>query len=546
MIQKRYLIFLVLLLICLPFTKVSAQFDISLSPLLVEVDVAPGAKKTFSLYLTNGNSLNSVDLIAYAMDVVETPDGTYEVADRGESEFSCAEWMKIEDTSFTIGPQKSRRIQVTLAVPRNVFGGRYGAVVFEVVPERAPAGEKLGSVRYHFRMPTFVEVTIKRFGGLVRKAEISDFNVEPVSTGKLEKKMGKEALRFSAAVKNEGNIHVKGKGTLIIRDEEGRTKRRVPLGSGRGIILPGASLDFQSVLQKPPAGEYTARALISFGGMSPAIAEIPFSVSRYKSGALGSFKASSFIALEIKPEKLEMNVPARGFRAFTFSFKNDERDSIEIKTSVKDIEYDEEGTLVILDSSETGRSCKHWITLEPERLTIAPDKRGRAKLTLQAPTQGSGGYYACVVFEAVLKSSKEGAISTPFQIPVIISVPPDLNRSADIVTAEVVASAGRPATIAAIFRNKGNVHVKPRGKIVLSLLKEVKSTDDFIIVSKPEYEKVGEISFQEVEQYVLPGSIRTMQAGYAGALEAGKYLAEITVDYGGEEPAKLKKEFTVR
>lgn len=544
--QRKYSGLLIFLLVSLCSIPASAQFDVSLSPLLVEVDIAPGAKKTFSLYLTNENMLNSVDLMAYAMDLRETPEGTYQVADRGESEFSCAEWMTIDDTSFTMGPRESRKIQVTLAAPRNVFGGRYGAVVFEVVPERAPTGEKLGSVRYHFRMPTFVEVTVKRFGGLLRKASISDFKVEPVSTGGLERKMGKEALRFSAAVKNEGNIHVKGKGTLIIRNKEGRTKRRVPLGSGRGIVLPGATLDFQSVLKKPPAGEYTARALISFGGMSPALAEIPFSVTRTKSGALGSFKASSFIALDIKPENLEMKVPARGFRAFTFSFKNEERDSIEIKAYVKDIEYDEEGTLVTLDSSETGRSCRQWITLEPKGLTVAPEKRGKAKLTLQAPPQGSGGYYACVVFDAVLKSTKEDAISTPFQIPVIISVPPDLRRSADIVKAEVVASAGRPATVAAIFRNKGNVHVKPRGKIVLSLLKEVKSTDDFIIVSKPEYEKLGEISFQEVEQYVLPGSIRTMQAGYAGALEAGKYLAEITVDYGGEEPAKLKKEFTIR
>jgi len=544
--QKKYLSIFFLLLICLPLASAHAQFDVSLSPLLVEIDIAPGAKKSASFYLTNENTLNSVDLVVYTMDLVQSEQGSYRVADKGESEFSCADWMKIDDTSFTLGPRESKQVNVTVAAPRNVFGGRYGAVVFEVVPETAPSGERFGSVTYHFRMPAFVEVTIKRFGGLVRKAEISDFSVEPASTGALEGRMGKEALRFRASVKNEGNIHVTGRGTLIIKNEEGRTKRRVPLGSGRGIVLPGAALNFQSLLQKPPPGEYTARAMINFGGMAPAIAEVPFTVSRERSSALGSFKASSYIALDVKPDKLEMNVPARGFRALTFSFNNEERDSVEISAYVTDIEYDEEGMLVTLDSSEIGRSCKEWIALEPAAFTIAPEKRGRAKLTLQAPPQGSGGYYACVVFEALLKGSKEAAISTPFQIPVIISVPPDLEKDGEVVKVEVAASAGKPATVVAVFENKGNTHVKPRGRIALSLLKEMESTDDFIIVSEPKYEELDEIPFEEVEQYVLPGSIRMMQAAYPAGLRAGKYLAEITVDYGGEKPAKVQKEFTVR
>ncbi len=544
--QKKYLSFLILLLIFLSATPASAQFDISLSPLLVELDIAPGAKKSFALFLTNENMLESVSLIAYTRDLLETPHGSYKVADKGESEFSCADWMQIKDTSFTLGPKESKEIKVTVAAPRDAFGGRYGAVVFEILPGKAPSGEKLGSVAYHFQMPAFVEVTVKRFGGLVRKASISDFKVESVSSEKLVKQIGAEGLIFNASVKNEGNIHVEGKGTLFIKDKEGRTKRRVPLGSGRGVVLPGATLNFQSILKKPPAGEYTARVMINFGGLSPAIAEIPFTVSRTKSAALGSFKASSFIALDIKPENLDMNIPARGFRALTFSFKNDERDTVEIKADLKDIEYDEEGNLVILDSSETGRSCRDWITLEPLELSIAPEKRGRAKLTLQAPAEGSGGYYACVVFDALLKSSKEGAISTPFQIPVILSVPPNLDKNGEVVDVDVEASAGKPATFVALFKNNGNVHLKPRGKITLKLLKEIKSSDDFTIVSRPEYEQVGEATFEEVEQYVLPGGERVMQVGYTEALKAGKYLAEIRIDYGGSEPALFKKELTIK
>jgi len=543
---QRYWFFLVLLILFAWTTEIHPQAHLYLSPLLVELDLAPGAKKGFTLLLRNEDKEKSVSLIAYPADIEESQAGRYKIMDKGESEFSCADWMQLSDTSFTLEPGSSKEIKVLMKVPRNAFGGRYGAVVFEVVPEEPPPGEKLGSVRYHFRMPAFVEVTIKRFGGRVRKAEISDFKVEPVTDKRLLEEIGAAALIFSASVKNEGNIHVTGKGTLVIKTKEGKTKRRVPLGGGRGIVIPEATVDFISFLRKPPPGEYTARAMIGFGGMSPAVAEVPFTVTRTKSSALGSFKAGSYIALDIKPENLEMKIPPKGFRAVTFSFRNDERDTVEVKAYLKDIEYDEGGYLVLLDSSETGRSSREWISLEPQEFTIAPEKRERVKLTLQAPPQGEGGYYACVVFDALLKGSKEGAISTPFQIPVFLSVPPDLDKKGEIVDLQIEASAGKPALLTGYFQNTGNIHLKPKGKISLKLLKEIKPTDDFIIVSRPEYEQVGEVPFEEVEGYVLPGGIRKMEAGYPGALEAGKYLAEVTISYGGSEPAKFEKEFTVK
>jgi hypothetical protein len=544
---QRYWFFLVFLITLTWTSTIHPQHKLYLSPLLVELDLAPGAKKQFTLRLVNESKENTIHLIAYPAAIQESRLGRYQVLEKGESEYSCADWMRISDTSFALGPAMSREIRVEVKAPRNVFGGRYGAVVFEVVPERAPAGEKLGSVRYHFRMPAFVEVTIKRFGGLLRKASITDLRVDPVTDKRLLQEIGTDALAFSASVENQGNIHVMGKGTLIIKTKEGKTKRRVPLGGGRGIVIPAATVNFQSLLRKPPPGEYIARAVMNFGGLSPAIAEIPFTVTRTKSSALGSFKASSFMGLDIKPERLEMKVPQRGFRVVTFSFKNDERDTVEVRAYLKDLGFDQDGDLVMLDSSEIGRSCGKWISLEPQEFTIAPEKRERVKFTLQAPSEGQGGYYTCVVFDAMLRGSKEDAISTPFQIPVLLSVPPHLDKEGEIVDVMVEASAGRPATVTALFKNTGNIHVKPRGRVALKLWKETKfTTDDFTVVSRPEYEAVGGVFFEEVEQYVLPGGIRKMLAGYPEALEAGKYLAEVLIAYGGSEPIKFEKEFRVK
>jgi hypothetical protein len=542
---KAFLGVLVLFSILLFTPKATSQFQLHLSPLLVELDIAPGATKSYKLHIRNEDKENGINLWAYATNMRETQRGAYEVAEDETTEYSCVGWVQIRDSILTLEPGESRDIEVKVKAPRDVFGGRYAAVVFEVVPPEATF-DSYGMMRLHYKMPTFLEVTIKRFGGLQRKASIVDFQVTPFSSEKLKDDLGEEALSFTASVKNEGNIHVEGKGTLIIKDREGKTKRRVPLGGGRGIVIPGATVDFSSFLRKPLPGEYVAKAMINFGGLSPMVAEIPFSISRTKSAALGSFKASSFIALDIKPVNLEMKIPQRGFRAMTFSLANEERDSVEIKAYLKDMDYDEEGNLVVLDSSETGRSCIDWVNLEPEEFTIAPGKSSRTRINLQAPDEGAGGYYACLVFDALLKSSTEGAISSPFQIPVIVNVPTGLEEKGEIVDLQISAALGKPATFVTLFKNLGNTHIKPRGKIRIDILRELQQRDDIIFTGEPKYERLAELELEEVDQYILPGGTRIMQAGFMGSLEAGKYMAEVSINFGGSQPAVYQKAFTIK
>jgi hypothetical protein len=121
-----------------------------------------------------------------------------------------------------------------------------------------------------------------------------------------------------------------------------------------------------------------------------------------------------------------------------------------------------------------------------------------------------------------------------------------LDVKGEIVDVRLEQRAGKPAAAEALFKNTGNAHVKPKGSIVLKLLKEMKPTGDFIIVGESQYEQVGAFNFGEVEQWVLPGGVRRMEAGSQHILEAGTYSVEVSINYGGSAPAKFTKEFTVR
>jgi hypothetical protein len=185
-------------------------------------------------------------------------------------------------------------------------------------------------------------------------------------------------------------------------------------------------------------------------------------------------------------------------------------------------------------------------SIEPAEFFVAPEKSTQVRFTVQVPPEGQAGYYACLVFDALLKDENKDAISSPFEIPVVLSIPPTQEFRGQIFEVEISAVAGKPAMVTAYFRNSGNVHVKPKGRVSLSILKQVQMPDDITYLGKTGYETAAQFNFEEVEQYVLPGEIRRMVAAHPGALARGKYTAEITIDYGGAEPAKLTKEFQLK
>jgi hypothetical protein len=98
----------------------------------------------------------------------------------------------------------------------------------------------------------------------------------------------------------------------------------------------------------------------------------------------------------------------------------------------------------------------------------------------------------------------------------------------------------------ALFRNKGDVPVAPKGKIVLrSLAASTDQTSSGTAAGQRD-QVVGEIELDEIMGVVLPGGVRRLKTTFPGSLRAGKYSAEIVVSYGGEEAARAEREFVIR
>ena len=467
-----------------------------------------------------------------------------------DSSYSAASWVKVNLSDFVIGPGDGKEILAEVTVPRGVVGGRYAVIVFELVPEEKSKEEKLGTLTLHHRMTTAVEISIK--GKIAKKrAVISSLKVVSAREEETLAKFGKEALMFTASLKNEGNIHIFGEGTLTIRSENGKKIRQVPLGGGRGTVLPGTTVDFQSILRRKLApGNYIAEAVIRYAGLRPAIAKLPFTVTPEEVPVTkaGSFKSTREVSFGVKPELIEVNAPPGSFRSTGLVIHNREDRTIYVEIYTRAMEYNPDGELVLLPSAKGSYYCGKWFTINPSSFELAPGEKKRLSISVKVPQGEAGGRYANIVFDAVLAGDNPGTTvqKTSSNVPFFLTIPGTLKQQAEIVEMKVLRGENKEyRKFIVSFKNTGNIYLKPYGKILVRKRVKIERKGEIEYVGEPDYEQVEEIPFNKVEGVVLPGGTRDLIAVYPVDLPEGEYSIEAEVDYGDKKKAVGKLAFSV-
>jgi len=526
------------------------EYSFALSPQLVELELLPGEKTKFSVLLVNESKTKNAQFLVYVSDLTEERSGDYKVVEPGVSSYSAASWIKVSSSDFVIGPGEGKEIMAEVTVPRGVVGGRYAVIVFELVPEEKSKEEKLGTLTLHHRMTTAVEISIKRRTAK-RRAVISSLKVVSVREDEKLAKFGKEALMFSASLKNEGNIHIFGEGTLTIRSKKRRRIRQVPLGGGRGTVLPDTIVDFQSVLtRRLPPGDYIAEAVIKYAGSRPAVAKLPFTISpeEVPITKAGSFKSMMEISFAVEPELIEMVAPPGSFRSMGLVVHNREDRPIYVEIYPRAMEYNSDGELILLPSAKGSYYCGDWLTINPSSFELPPGEKKRLSISVKVPEGKVGGRYANIVFDAVLAGDNPGTTvrKTSSNVPFFLTISGTLNQQAEIVKMKVLHQDGSGhREFVVSFKNTGNMHLKPDGKILIKKRVKIEKKGEIEYVGEPDYEQVEEIAFNKVEGVVLPGGTRDLIAVYPAELPDGEYSVEAEVDYGDKKKAVGKKTFSV-
>lgn len=211
---------------------------LGVSPPFLEVQMGSGVNRRVAIEVTNAAGV-AVTVRCFLADLTLSPQGEVLLLPEGSSPLSLSPCVVLQDARvFTLEPGERRKVFLRLKIPPDVREGRYGAVVFETVPEGS--GEVAVSIRTGallFLLPR------------IRKTERISVTVKRDDEGSLW-----------LSLENAGNVHVRVRGEVLVRTREGKLLHRAvfPQNEKNLLILPGGVREITVEWEKRPfpPGEY--------------------------------------------------------------------------------------------------------------------------------------------------------------------------------------------------------------------------------------------------------------------------------------------------
>lgn len=254
-------LFLFTVLTGLPLSYADISF--SVSPPIMELNVPSGGVKTMKLLVYNQGDM-PIHVNGDIVDMDIEPDGNTTLLPAGSSPWSCADWITLDKDEFDIEAGEKKTVVARLTVPRGTRGGRYAAIIFQAI---GPRKRGRGAIVVGARLGTLIMETIPRT--IKRQGEIIEIKAkrDPEERFLLG---AKAPITFVVSFRNTGNIHIKAKGSVVIKDSNNRIVDRVPLMAGTGTVLPDGVREFEGTWSNKrkmvEGGEYTAEVRITFPG----------------------------------------------------------------------------------------------------------------------------------------------------------------------------------------------------------------------------------------------------------------------------------------
>lgn len=239
---------------------------------------------------------------------------------------------------------------------------------------------------------------------------------------------------------------------------------------------------------------------------------------------LGASTAWGF-NFSIEPSRIELTIPAGKQRGKTVRIDNSKSTQpLHVTLYVQDVVFLPDGTNEFLAPGSTAWSCAQWITVVPEEVDIPPGKSQEVRVSVSAPAEAQGGYYAMVFFES-RPSYVEKGLGVNFRIGALTQV--TIPRT-EVYQAKLVQLAWPdPQHVQIEIFNEGNVLIRPKGRIKLL---------------NAQQQRVAQVDFNPQRLGVLPKTARIFQVPIE-EVAPGTYRLRAEIDYGA--PYLLVGERTV-
>jgi len=175
----------------------------------------------------------------------------------GTSPISVEEWLTISPMELDINPGGMEEVEYTIDVPRGADSELVAMVFFSA----AIPTEGAFDITSRFGVSIYAVIEDEmELGCRVNDISVKRNVIEKEDGGRIDK-----GIIFVVDVANEGNVHLRPTGTIMITDEDGKQYK---VSIKRGFpIYPGSRLDYAIRWDKTDLapGRYKARTVLDYG-----------------------------------------------------------------------------------------------------------------------------------------------------------------------------------------------------------------------------------------------------------------------------------------
>ncbi|MGQ9622950.1 MAG: hypothetical protein ACUVTO_05860 [Candidatus Caldatribacteriaceae bacterium] len=328
-------------------------------------------------------------------------------------------------------------------------------------------------------------------------------------------------------------VDVEGRGRVAIVDQSEKKVAEVPIGGGRGRVIPGSFVGFSALLVDPlPKGEYTALMQIDYGGLRPAGARLSFSCEGLKLLEGRAFVQKDTeenvpVILSVPSTTVETKIVPGAKRTLSIPVRNDFLLPVAVRAKLGDA------------SSANSARCAEFASVDPEVFELPPYRTKTVRLSVDFPaTLSAGNKYLRVDLvpegagEKKLSEELKGA-STTSVFFLFDNVRGEKRKGLALKGVNVQLLQGESGFVPRFlitYLNTGNVHLNPFRQVEL---REIPKKEEGVVL-----ERVGPVLHLRAEpsgELVLPGEEGTVALIKGQSLTLGTYTLAITFLEGEEE-----------
>ncbi len=485
------------LLIALIFLINGSVQAVGVRPLVIDLQMSPGDTMPFELILTPEPVQRVVNFTLF--EPRQVISGGLEYREGDPEEFPPVEWVEIPQ-EVEVPPGEETKVEGMVRVPFDAAGSNTVVVMVEPAVEEAETG-----ITFRVRYAVRINIDVDR-PGLRPQAQVLDFDLQADEE--------KQPL-VQINLLNPSPLRYMASGEVTIRDEGRRLVERVLLNSPAAAqanrtetrIYPGAEVQFLGSITEPLyPGEYELRLFLRYADGRQVIQSQQVQITGDEFDQEGHMDI-----IRLNPEELQAQMRAGSSTSQVIQMDNRTPDNLQVNFAARPIRADYSHCIF------------EFINLEMRGetvLTLAPHRSGRSVLTVRAPREiEEGGYYG---FLEVVALSEEGEQLEKKEIELEVLVGEDHEYKVEFLNLEVQQFADE-FVFSATVQNEGRTHLAPQARIYL------RNEEGAV-------QRTIRLNLQEDEGRILPG-MTGLLVNEVRDLEPGKYTADISIEYGGEELA---------